>query len=90
MKKNSKSASTNKNEDDRSLNLEGLGCFSQGDSNASLKPNGGALKDPAPPSLLRKSRATKGPATDPQSLYARVSHPLEAHFNEITMTIAHV
>lgn len=79
----------NKNEDDRSLNLQGFGCFSQGDSSASLKPNGGASKDPAPPNLLRKSRASNGPATDPQSLYARVSHPLEAHFiNEITVTIA--
>ncbi|XP_068491204.1 transcription factor bHLH139-like [Phaseolus vulgaris] len=71
LKKNSKSASMNKNEDDRSLNLQGFGCFSQGDSSASLKPNGGASKDPAPPNLLRKSRASNGPATDPQSLYAR-------------------
>jgi len=76
LKKNSKCASVNKNEDDGSLNLQGLGCFSQGDSNASLKPNGGASKDHAPPNLPRKSRATNGPATDPQSLYARVSHPL--------------
>jgi len=34
------SASMNNNEDDKSLNLQGLGCFSQGNSNASLKPNG--------------------------------------------------
>ncbi|CAJ1977337.1 unnamed protein product [Sphenostylis stenocarpa] len=71
LKKNSKSASMSKDEDDRTLNLQTRGCFSQGDSNASLEPNGGASKDHAPPNLLRKSRATNSPATDPQSLYAR-------------------
>jgi len=66
-------------------------CFSQSDSNAYLEPNGGASKDPAPPNLDRKSRATTSAAADPQSLYARVSHPFEGHFfNKITMTTAHV
>ncbi|KAG4998444.1 hypothetical protein AAZX31_10G244800 [Glycine max] len=71
--KNSKSASVSNDEDDRSLSLQAQrnSCFSQSDSNAYLEPNGGASKDPAPPNLHRKSRATTGAATDPQSLYAR-------------------
>ncbi|TKY51033.1 Transcription factor bHLH85 [Spatholobus suberectus] len=73
-RKNPKSASMRNYEDDRRWSLQGHGsssCFSQGDSNATLEPNGEASKDPADPNLYRKSRATTGPATDPQSLYAR-------------------
>ncbi|KAH1035936.1 hypothetical protein AAZX31_20G121500 [Glycine max] len=73
-RKNSKSASTSNDEDDRSLSLQvqrNNSCFSQSDSNAYLEPNGGASKDPAPPNLDRKSRATTSAAADPQSLYAR-------------------
>ncbi|KAK7390974.1 hypothetical protein VNO78_19229 [Psophocarpus tetragonolobus] len=70
-RKNPKSGSTSNYGDDRSLSLQRHSCFSQCDSNASLEPSGGASKDPAVPNLFRKSRATTGPATDPQSLYAR-------------------
>ncbi|KAJ1402859.1 Myc-type, basic helix-loop-helix [Sesbania bispinosa] len=78
-RKNPKSASMSKNEEGRSTCLQMQGsstCFSHVDSNASLELNGGASsslspKDPAAPNLYRKSRATNGPATDAQSIYAR-------------------
>nr|KYP75288.1 Transcription factor bHLH84 [Cajanus cajan] len=71
-RKNPKSASMSNDEDDRSLSLPRHSCFSQGDSNASLEPNGGvSSKDLASPNSYRKSRATTRPATDSQSLYAR-------------------
>lgn len=74
-RKNPKSASMSNNEEGRS---PGLQCFSQVDSNASLELNGGesssmSPKDPAAPNLYRKSRVTSSPATDAQSIYARVS-----------------
>lgn len=51
------------------------GCSSD-DDNASLETNGGEpseSKDSAALNLSGKTRASRGSATDPQSLYARVS-----------------
>jgi len=67
-----------------SHNEEGLmwhgsnNCFSQVNSNPSLEKNGGkpstlSPKEPEAPKLCRKSKAGSGPATDAQSIYARVS-----------------
>lgn len=52
-------------------------CSSEDDSNASQEVNGGSTslisKGTAALSLNGKARASRGSATDPQSLYARVS-----------------
>jgi len=67
-----------------SNNEEGLtwhgsnNCFPQVNSNPSLEQNGGtssilSLKEPEAPKSCRKSKAGSGPATDAQSIYARVS-----------------
>lgn len=52
---------------------------SENDSSASQEPNGGgstssAFKGPTALNLNGKTRASRGSATDPQSLYARVRY----------------
>jgi len=53
-------------------------CSSEDNSNASQELNGGSTssspKGPASLNLNGKARASRGSATDPQSLYARVTH----------------
>ncbi|KAL2324278.1 hypothetical protein Fmac_023336 [Flemingia macrophylla] len=72
LRKDPKSASTSNDEDHRSLSLQRHSCFTRGDFNACLEPNGGvSSKDSASPNSNRKSRATTRPAADSQSLYAR-------------------
>lgn len=66
-----KSASMSNNEED--LMWHGSNnCFSHVDSIGGTSSNL-SLKEPEAPNLGRKSRATGGPATDAQSIYARVS-----------------
>jgi hypothetical protein len=52
-------------------------CFSQVEANAYMELNGGTSpslspKEPKAPNLCKNSKATNGPATDSQSIYARV------------------
>ncbi|KAL5788091.1 hypothetical protein ACOSP7_005040 [Xanthoceras sorbifolium] len=80
-KKNQKAVSTSNNEEDNNNNA-GLnrptssGCCSEDDSNVSQEPNGGedssmSSKGKVALNLNGKTRASRGSATDPQSLYAR-------------------
>ena len=48
-------------------------CSSEDDSNASRDGGASSSLSPQDPKTVGKSRTTKGPATDPQSVYARVS-----------------
>ncbi|EOX98463.1 hypothetical protein QUC31_015160 [Theobroma cacao] len=69
-KKNQGSASTTNNDKDGNAGLNGqssASCSSDDDSNASQELNGGQ----AALNLNGKTRASRGAATDPQSLYAR-------------------
>ncbi|KAK3193024.1 hypothetical protein Dsin_024334 [Dipteronia sinensis] len=85
-KKNQKACVTTNNniidqqEDNNNNNNAGLnwptssGCCSEDDSNASQEPNGGGETESGKAGALNlngKTRASRGSATDPQSLYAR-------------------
>lgn len=67
---------SNNEEDEAQINVQNgqsSSCYSsEDDSNASQESNGDN-KAPAALNLNGKARATRGAATDPQSLYARVS-----------------
>jgi hypothetical protein len=83
-KKNQK-PSPNGNHEEESINVGPDGqsstSYSSEEDNASQETNGGETSDPQLPSALNlngKTRASRGSATDPQSLYARVTklpHP---------------
>ncbi|XP_022762371.1 transcription factor bHLH84-like [Durio zibethinus] len=76
-KKNQSSVSSTNNDEDVNAVLNGqssASCSSEDDSNASQELNGGVTsssKGEAALSLNGKTRASRGAATDPQSLYAR-------------------
>ncbi|KAI4298553.1 hypothetical protein L6164_032100 [Bauhinia variegata] len=73
-KKNGQSVSVSKNEEDGSPGLQGQSsssCSSEDKSNASHELNGGTSMGAVPLKLNGKSAEIRGPATDPQSLYAR-------------------
>ncbi|CAJ2630429.1 unnamed protein product [Trifolium pratense] len=75
VRKCPKSAYMNNNEN--GIQWHGFSnCFSKVDSNAYVELNGRTSpslspKEPEAPNLCKKSRATNGPATDAQSIYAR-------------------
>lgn len=77
-KRSTKSESISKNEEDRSFHRQSSSsCCSEDDSNASQELNVGSTssvspKDSASLKSNGKSMSSKGPATDPQSVYARV------------------
>ncbi|XP_022726978.1 transcription factor bHLH84-like [Durio zibethinus] len=77
-KKNQTSVSTTNNDRDGNAGPNGqssASCLSEDDSNASQELNGGGVtsssKGEATLNLNGKTRASRGAATDPQSLYAR-------------------
>ncbi|XVF44991.1 hypothetical protein PTKIN_Ptkin02bG0169700 [Pterospermum kingtungense] len=76
-KKNQGSVSATNNDEDGNAGLNGqtsASCSSEDDSNASQDLNGGVTsssKGEAAVNLNGKTRASRGAATDPQSLYAR-------------------
>ncbi|XP_061979694.1 transcription factor RSL2-like [Populus nigra] len=78
-KKSQKVASTSNNDEESNGGLNGpvsSGCCSEDESNDSQEPNGGASsslssKGTTTLNSSGKTRASKGAATDPQSLYAR-------------------
>ncbi|KAK8529831.1 hypothetical protein V6N13_102728 [Hibiscus sabdariffa] len=68
-------SATNTDADGSNAGLNGqswASCSSEDDSNASPESNSGSMGDAAL-NLNGKTRASRGAATDPQSLYARVS-----------------
>ena len=77
--KNQNSVSTTNNDEDGNAGLNGQSSASfssEDDSNASQDVNGGVTsssKGDAALNLKGKTRASRGAATDPQSLYARVT-----------------
>ena len=76
--KNQNSVSTTNNEEDGNAGLNGQSsacCSSEDDSNASQELNGGVTSSSkeAGLNLNGKTRASRRAATDPQSLYARVT-----------------
>ncbi|KAK3020748.1 hypothetical protein RJ639_047876 [Escallonia herrerae] len=80
-KKNEKHAQNGSNGEETNnagLNGHGSTCYSsEDDSNASQELNGGATSDSKGSAALNsngKTRASRGSATDPQSLYARVGN----------------
>lgn len=71
-KKRQKQASNGKDEES---NTQSTSSYSSEDDNASLESNGGLTSDTKPSAAVNlngKTRASRGSATDPQSLYARV------------------
>ena len=78
-KKNQSNVSTTNNDEDGNAGLNGqssASCLSEDDSNASQELNGGVTSSSKGGSALNfngKTRANRGAATDPQSLYARVT-----------------
>ncbi|KAI9128061.1 hypothetical protein K1719_001054 [Acacia pycnantha] len=76
-RKNTKSESISKNEEERSFQRQSSSsCCSEDDSNASQEKNVGSTssfspKDSASLKSNGKSMSAKSPATDPQSVYAR-------------------
>lgn len=77
-KKNQKLTTNGNNGEETNLvaNGQSSSCYSsEDDSNVFLELNGGAISDSKAPVILNsngKARASRGSATDPQSLYARV------------------
>ncbi|KAH7510931.1 hypothetical protein FEM48_ZijujUnG0066100 [Ziziphus jujuba var. spinosa] len=70
-KKRQKQASNGKDEES---NTQSTSSYSSEDDNASLESNGGLTSDTKPSAAVNlngKTRASRGSATDPQSLYAR-------------------
>ena len=84
-KKNQKSVSSNNEEDNNGGVVNGQSsssCSSEDESIASQDLNGSSSpKGSAALKSKGKARASRGSATDPQSLYARVRNlPMPSHF----------
>ena len=77
-KKNRKARPNGNHEEESNAGPDGQSSssYSSEDDNASQETNGGATSESQTPAALNlsgKTRASRGSATDPQSLYARVT-----------------